>query len=282
MTPSIFDLLDAAAVALIVVIAAAAITLWRSNQPRLFAGKVAPARESVANRQIAPPSNLPFPKYRAGRTIVIDTETTGLSPTTGHRIVAYAAIELVDGVVSGKQQSFVFNPERPCDPGARRVHGLSDAYLGRQEKFDARLQEIVDFIGRDPIVAHNAKFDLSFLLAEFRRCGVDIGKLRSQCTMEMFHSIFPAHRKSLDACCERLGINIAPRSGGHAAFVDATLCLAVFQILTSPAWPNASYTPVEPITPMNEIGRARHTKHPATVSEMLSAASERRTALSGE
>lgn len=202
-------------------------------------------------------SNHPFPTYRSGRVVVLDTETTGLSASAGHRIVSFAAIELLDGVVTGAQQSFVFNPQRKCDAGAERVHGLKSKYLSKQEPFESRAAEIATFLGSAPIVAHNASFDIEFLVAEFRRSKVKYRPATAYCTMQMFKAVCPRNRKSLDAACSRLNVDASARGSHHGAFVDATLCTALFQILTSPEWPNASYTPIATVAPSNEYSAAQ-------------------------
>jgi DNA polymerase III epsilon subunit-like protein len=229
--------------------------------------KIKPSARELARR--APydpdtlPSNKPFPSYRAGRVIVLDTKTTGFA--YWDRIVSFAAIEVIDGVITGNQQSFVFNPQRNRD-----VHGLTSHYLSKQELFEVRAEEIAAFLGSDPIVAHNADFHTKFLAAEFGRCKLKFPPEVAYCTMRMFSAIDP-QGKSLDAACDRLHITGLFAGGAYreftstwlpdrkatalkhrGAFIDATLCAAVFQALTSPEWPNAGYTPIDAITPTNE------------------------------
>ena len=105
------------------------------------------------------------------REIVLDTETTGLDPLTGHRVVELGCIELVNLVATGKTFHAYFNPEMIMPAGAQDVHGLSDAFLADKPRFAERAEEFLDFIGDSQLVIHNAQFDLGFLNAELARVG---------------------------------------------------------------------------------------------------------------
>ncbi len=105
------------------------------------------------------------------REIVFDTETTGLSPASGDRMVEIGCIELVNRVETGNSFHAYFNPERPMDPAAQEVHGLSDAFLANKPLFEDKVEELLDFLGDSPLVAHNARFDFSFLNHELGACG---------------------------------------------------------------------------------------------------------------
>jgi DNA polymerase III subunit epsilon len=105
------------------------------------------------------------------REIVVDTETTGLDPAEGHRIVEIAALELINYVPTGRVFHRYVNPQRPMPDAARAVHGLSDVFLAQQDTFDAVADEFVEFVGRDRLVIHNAGFDIAFINAELALLG---------------------------------------------------------------------------------------------------------------
>ena len=203
-----------------------------------------------------------FTSYRKGRAVVIDSETTGFSPRAGDRMVSFAAIELQDGIPTGQQQSFVFNPMRKCPAAARRVHGLTDKYLSIQEPFSARAPQIADFVDGSVIVGHNVSFDLGFLESELALCRLRLSRNPTKCTMEMFKAAYPMERKSLDNACARLGIDASLRAVHHGALIDAALCMAVFQLLTDPSFPNCTYSRLASFAPPSneavpKLGRPR-------------------------
>jgi len=178
---------------------------------------------------------------KSRRHIVIDCETTGFSANGGDRIVSLAAIELVAGRPTGEALSVFVNPGRKSHPAARRVHGLSDEFLAKQEPFGVHADRIAQFIGEAAVIGHNVEFDIGFLTAEMERAGYQTLKTRSICTMKLFADTFPGHRKSLDACCEYFRIDLSSRRQHHGAFVDANLTTALFQILAFKLSPPARY-----------------------------------------
>ncbi len=105
------------------------------------------------------------------REVVLDTETTGIDPAEGHRVVEIGCVELVNHVPTGKRFHAYVNPERPMPTGAFEVHGLTDAFLAEQPRFPTVAERLLDFLGDAPLVIHNAAFDVGFLNAEFARCG---------------------------------------------------------------------------------------------------------------
>ena len=107
------------------------------------------------------------------REIVLDTETTGLDPSAGHRIVEIGCVELLHHLPSGRQFRKYLNPERDMPEGARAVHGLTDEFLATQPLFEAIADEFLEFIGDAPLIIHNAQFDLKFLNAELGKLGKD-------------------------------------------------------------------------------------------------------------
>lgn len=161
------------------------------------------------------------------REIVLDTETTGLDPAEGHRIVEIACIELVHHVPTGRKFHRYVNPEREMPADALAVHGLTAEFLVRQPPFSAMLDELLAFIGSDPLVIHNAEFDLAFLNAELARIdrqpiGVDFID-----TLAIARRRFPGSPASLDALCRRFSIDLSTRVE-HGAAVDCSLLAAVY------------------------------------------------------
>lgn len=161
------------------------------------------------------------------REIVLDTETTGLDPLAGHRVVELGCIELVNLVATGRTFHAYFNPEMLMPAGAQDVHGLSDDFLADKPRFGERAEEFLDFIGDAQLVIHNAQFDLGFLNAELAR----VGKARLVNayvdTVSMARKKFPGQRASLDALCDRLGVDNSGRTK-HGALLDSELLAEVY------------------------------------------------------
>ena len=161
------------------------------------------------------------------REIVLDTETTGLDPQAGHRVVEIGCIELVNLVATGRTFHVYFNPEMPMPAGAQDVHGLSDAFLADKPLFADKAAEFLEFVGDDQLVIHNAQFDIGFLNAELERAGHK--KLSNPYidTVSVARRKFPGQRASLDALCERLGIDNSNRVK-HGALLDSELLAEVY------------------------------------------------------
>lgn len=168
------------------------------------------------------------------RQLIIDTETTGLDPKQGHRVIEFAALELVDRRPTGRTLHLVFDPERDIDWGATEVHGKTWEDLKQHPKFRDRVGEIHDFVHGAEWVIHNAPFDVGFLDAEFVRCGLPAcadlyGGLVD--TLAMARDAFPGKRHNLDALCERFGVSNAHRTL-HGALLDAQLLAEVYLAMT--------------------------------------------------
>ena len=161
------------------------------------------------------------------REIVLDTETTGLDPQAGHRVVEIGCIELVNLVATGRTFHVYFNPEMPMPAGAEDVHGLSDAFLADKPLFADKAAEFLEFLGEDQLVIHNAQFDIGFLNAELERAGHR--KLANPYidTVSVARRKFPGQRASLDALCERFGIDNSNRVK-HGALLDSELLAEVY------------------------------------------------------
>jgi DNA polymerase-3 subunit epsilon len=166
------------------------------------------------------------------REIVFDTETTGLNPLTGDRLVEIGCIELVNRVETGRTFHGYFNPERAMDMVAQQIHGLSDAFLANKPLFGERVEELLDFLEDSPLVAHNAQFDFSFLNHELGLCGrLHISPLRMIDTLTLARTRHPGAKHSLDALCARFGIDRSHRVK-HGALLDAQLLAQVYVELT--------------------------------------------------
>lgn len=166
------------------------------------------------------------------REIIFDTETTGLDPKSGDRLVEIGCIEMVNRVLTGRTYHAYFNPERDMPAQAEAVHGLSSAFLSDKPLFATRIHEIIEFIGDSPLVAHNAGFDFGFLDAEFALCGVEaVCRSRMIDTVALARVRHPGAKLSLDALCSRYGIDRSHRTM-HGALLDAELLAQVYVELT--------------------------------------------------
>ncbi len=166
------------------------------------------------------------------REIIFDTETTGLDPKDGHRLVEFAGIELVERVPTGRVLHFHVNPGRPMPPEAEAVHGLSDDFLADKPRFRDKADELLAFLGDAIIVAHNAQFDMRFLNHELEAAGrprLDPGRVVD--TLELARKRFPGAKHSLDALCLRFGIDRSMRVK-HGALIDSELLADVYVELT--------------------------------------------------
>ena len=162
------------------------------------------------------------------REIVFDTETTGLDPKTGDRMVEIGCVEMVNLVPTGKTYHAYFNPERDMPAGAEAVHGLSAAFLSNKPLFSDTAEELLSFIGDSPLVAHNAGFDFGFLNAELGICGRDaVCTSRMVDTVALARNRHPGAKLSLDALCSRYGIDRSHRVK-HGALLDAELLAQVY------------------------------------------------------
>jgi len=162
------------------------------------------------------------------REIVLDTETTGLDPATGDRVVEIGAVELLNGVPTGENFHVYINPERDMPEGAFRVHGLSAEFLSGHPVFSSIANGFLDFIAGDRLVIHNAEFDVKFINAEFAR--LDISPLapeRIVDTLALARRKHPSAANSLDALCARYGVDSSRRKK-HGALLDAELLAEVY------------------------------------------------------
>ena len=161
------------------------------------------------------------------REIVIDTETTGLDPHDGHRIVEIACVELLRCVPSGRKFHCYVNPERDVPADAYAVHGLSAEFLAEHRRFAEVADELLAFIADSPVIIHNAEFDLAFLNAELARLDRPPLACPFVDTLTMARQRFPGAPASLDALCRRFEIDLSAREK-HGADIDCGLLASVY------------------------------------------------------
>lgn len=166
------------------------------------------------------------------REVVFDTETTGLNPATGDRLVEIGCVEMFNRVETGRHYHAYFNPEREMPSEAEAVHGLSSTFLSDKPLFADSVEQLLEFIADAPLIAHNAGFDFGFLNHELERCGrprVCVSRMRD--TLAMARTRHPGAKHSLDALCVRFGIDRSHRVK-HGALLDAQLLAQVYVELT--------------------------------------------------
>lgn len=162
------------------------------------------------------------------REIVLDTETTGLDPAKGDRIVEIGAVELLNGVATGQVFHVYLNPERDVPHDAQRVHGLTTQFLADKPLFAHVASQFIDFIGQDRLVIHNAEFDIRFLNAELARLNAPpLAMTRVLDTLPLARRRHPGAANSLDALCARYGVDTSRRKK-QGALLDAELLAEVY------------------------------------------------------
>ncbi len=168
------------------------------------------------------------------RQVVLDTETTGLDPTLGHRVIEIAAIEMVNRQITGRDYHCYVNPEREIDPGALEVHGISNEFLADKPRFADIAADFLKFIEGCELIIHNAPFDVAFLNAELENAGRE--PVTQFCemvtdTLKIARELHPGKRNSLDALCERYAIDNSARTL-HGALLDTRLLAEVYLAMT--------------------------------------------------
>lgn len=166
----------------------------------------------------------------SAKQIILDTETTGLSPDKGHRIIEIGAIELINGEETGRIFHQYINPDRKIPKSATRIHGITADDLQDKPRFTDIADDLFNFLGDGELVIHNAPFDIRFLDHEFRLAGYGDGLVSSfdvLDTLKLARRIHPGQRNSLDALCQRYGVDNSSR-GKHGALLDAELLLKLY------------------------------------------------------
>ena len=177
-------------------------------------------------------SDSPRGNSEAVREIVFDTETTGLNPAGGDRMVEIGCVEMFNRVETGRHFHAYFNPDRPMPSEAEAVHGLSNIFLSDKPRFGERCEELLEFLEDSPLVAHNASFDFGFLNHELQHCGrPPVCTSRMVDTLVLARSRHPGAKHSLDALCARFGVDRSQRIK-HGALLDAQLLAQVYVELT--------------------------------------------------
>lgn len=162
------------------------------------------------------------------REIAFDTETTGLDPAQGHRIVELGCVEMIDKLPTGRHFQRYLNPERDVPHEAKAVHGLDEAFLADKPIFAQVVEDFLAFIGEAPLVIHNAAFDMKFLNAELERLGFSpVPMSRAVDTVTMARRKFPGAPANLDALCRRFNVDLSARTL-HGALLDASLLCEVY------------------------------------------------------
>lgn len=167
------------------------------------------------------------------RQIVLDTETTGLDPSSGHRVVEVACLELMGGEETGRVFHHYINPAMPMPPYAQEIHGLSDKFLSDKPAFSKIVDDLIGFMREAELVIHNAPFDLKFINHELTLAGK--GKLADYCptivdTLLIAKDKRPGKKNTLDALCQNFEIDISGRSR-HGALIDVHLLAKVYEAL---------------------------------------------------
>ena len=169
------------------------------------------------------------------RQVILDTETTGLSPAQGHRIIEIGCIELLNRRPTGREYHRLLNPERDIDEGAERVHGMNRGDLENHPKFAEIADELLEFIRGAELVIHNAEFDIGFLEHELRLMKYAQPEICSHCqvldTLLLAREMHPGQRNSLDALCKRYDVDNSRRDV-HGALIDAELLATVYLAMT--------------------------------------------------
>ena len=189
------------------------------------------------------------------RQIVLDTETTGLNPRNGDRIIEVGCVEMINRKLTGNNFHQYINPERDSDPRALEVHGLTTEFLSDKPKFADIAERLSDYIQGAEVIIHNAPFDLGFLDAEYEK--LQLASFTSQIatvidTLVKAKEIFPGKRNSLDALCDRFGISNAHRQL-HGALLDSELLAEVYLAMSRG---QNSFVIDEPETPTQQSDAA--------------------------
>lgn len=169
------------------------------------------------------------------RQIVLDTETTGLETSQGHRIIEIGCVELVNRRLTGRHYHQYINPEREIDAGAQAVHGISNAMLEGKPVFAQIAEEFLNFVADAELVIHNAAFDIGFIDYELKRLWPDFGSITDRCnvvdTLLMARAKHPGQKNNLDALCKRYGVDNSQREL-HGALLDAEILADVYLLMT--------------------------------------------------
>ncbi|HVV65372.1 MAG TPA: DNA polymerase III subunit epsilon [Rhizomicrobium sp.] len=206
------------------------------------------------------------------REIVLDTETTGLDPNDGHRVIEIGCVELMDHFPTGRTFQRYLNPDRDMPPEALRVHGITNEFLKDKPRFSEIVEEFLEFIGEAPLVIHNAAFDLRFLNAELDRCARSpLSFARAIDTIDIAKSKIPGARYSLDELCRRFNIDLSSRSL-HGALLDSELTAQVYLELVGGRQKRLMLAPLDEVEATAAIETRIARVRPAPLKERLTEA----------
>ena len=201
------------------------------------------------------------------REIILDTETTGLDPKMGHRLVEIGAVELINHTPTGVNYQTYINPERDVDPGAQEIHGLTNEFLKQHPAFGDISTEFMNFLSDSTLIIHNAPFDLAFINMELGRLGVaPISSERVIDTLVLARKKFPGAQANLDALCRRFAIENRHREL-HGALVDAALLADVYIELIGGKEPTLGLSAKKSKTVAEDIVRVYQNPRSFPVSE---------------
>lgn len=203
------------------------------------------------------------------REIVLDTETTGLDPSSGDRIVEIGAVELINHMPTGRTYHQYINPERSMPQEAFEVHGLGDEFLADKPVFKAIAQEFVDFVGDTILVIHNASFDMKFLNAELTWAGFrTLPWEQALDTLAIARKKYPGASASLDSLCRRFGIDNSNRTL-HGALLDSEILADVYLELIGGRQPDLVLSESRANTPKSDNGAWRPQARPKKLPQRL-------------
>ena len=170
------------------------------------------------------------------RQVVLDTETTGLDPQQGHRVIEIGCVEIENRKLTGNHYHCYLNPDRDIDEAAVEVHGITSQFLADKPRFKKVEQEFLDFVRGAELVIHNAPFDIGFLNAELKRVKSGVDSMGAICsvldTLQLAREKHPGQRNNLDALCKRYGVDNTQRDL-HGALLDAEILADVYLVMTS-------------------------------------------------
>jgi DNA polymerase-3 subunit epsilon len=173
------------------------------------------------------------------RQVVLDTETTGLEPSQGHRIIEIGCVELIDRKLTGNHYHQYINPEREVEQGALEVHGITNEFLAEKPLIEHVVEDFIQYVSGAELVIHNAPFDVGFLNHELRliaaKTGQDFGQIEDHCTildtLEVARRKHPGQKNNLDALCKRYAVDNSQRDL-HGALLDSEILADVYLLMT--------------------------------------------------
>jgi DNA polymerase-3 subunit epsilon len=169
------------------------------------------------------------------RQVVLDTETTGLEPELGHRIIEIGCVELLNRRLTGQRFHQYLQPDREIDPGAVEVHGLTNAFLADKPRFADVAEDFLAFVRGAELIIHNAPFDVGFINHELTRFSAGLGTLTEHCqvldTLALARQLHPGQKNNLDALCRRYGVDNSQRDL-HGALLDAEILAELYLAMT--------------------------------------------------